>query len=176
MLQNFKATLRGKKKINKQVKKTRKSISHFFLSFSSFGVERKKKEGNSNGGLVYLMTTLIDEVRVSRPGLGDASVLLLSISLDRAGSQDIILLCSSHGYSLLRTPPIHVPQLSNGVCSALLSSLGHLVLVIKPFGVVAWPHLYLVVLEERVIESRLMRDGYAVNDIPIWALFIIIII
>lgn len=78
------------------------------------------------------MTTFIDEIRICRPRLRDGSMLLPTISFDRACPQNIFLLSSSDGYGSFRTFTVRVPQLSNGVqplFGFLSVGVGDLVLV-----------------------------------------------
>lgn len=63
------------------------------------------------------MSAFVDKVGIWRPGLGNAAMLLPSISFNRAGPQHIILLGSSNRNSPLWTFTISVPQLSYRVAS-----------------------------------------------------------
>lgn len=145
------------------------------------------------------MTTFIHEVGICGPWLGNTSMLLLSILFDRACPQHILFLCSPDGNGVLSALTIHVPELSDWICSFFSSSCWHLVLIKKPFWMVARPRLQkiictvkgdpkktkewgwmheakdtdldFVVFEKRVIKGWLMRDVHTVNNIPIWTLF-----
>lgn len=63
---------------------------------------------------IYLMATLIDEIRISRPSwFNHGSVFLLSITLNRTCSKQIFFLCSSDWNGSFRALTIQMPQLSN---------------------------------------------------------------
>lgn len=83
------------------------------------------------------MTTLVDEVRISIPRLGNASVLFLTISLHRACFQHIFFLCSPYWNRTLIAFSIHVPQLSDW----LVWTPRNLVVVEEPFWMVTRPCL-----------------------------------
>lgn len=62
-----------------------------------------------------------------------------------------------------------MPHLGDGLGLLLRCNLG---LIIQAFRVVGRPHLDGVVLEERVIEGRLVGDVHAVYEVTVWALLV----